>query len=76
MDKTESQFLVKGHTEQSDTQLWVLPAPTKVENGLMMLTFSDPYDFNQLKLGLCQPLPHFYAELSSVHTPSWICMYY
>ena len=30
-----------------------------------MLTFSDPHDFNQLKLRLCWPLPQFYAEFSS-----------
>ena len=31
----------------------------------MILTFSDLGDFNQLKLGCCQPLPQSYLELSS-----------
>lgn len=29
-----------------------------------MLTFTNPLDFNQLKPGLCQHLPQFYAEFS------------
>lgn len=33
--------------------------------GMMVLTFSDPCDFSQLKLAPCCPLPQFYAEFSS-----------
>ena len=32
--------------------------------------FFDPRDFSQLKLGLCQPLPQFYAEFSPAQAPS------
>ena len=39
------------------------PVPAQVDDGMMMLTFSDARDFNQLKVGLCQSSPQFYAEL-------------
>ena len=35
-----------------------------------MLTFSDPRDFNKLKLGVKQLLPQHCAEFSSAQTPS------
>ena len=40
----------------------------------MLLIFSDPGDFNQLKLGHYQSLLQFYAKLSSAQVPSWICI--
>ena len=33
--------------------------------GMMMLTSSDPHDFIQLNLGLCQTLTQFYAVFSA-----------
>ena len=41
-----------------------------------MLTFSDPHDFNKLKLGFWQLLPQHCAEFSSAQASSWICTYY
>ena len=43
--------------------------------GMIMLTFSDPHDFNQLKLEFCQLLPQFYAEFSFAQVLSWICIH-
>ena len=43
--------------------------------GIMILAFSDPPNFNELKLGLWQPLLQFYTELSPAQAPSWICIY-
>lgn len=40
-----------------------------MEDRMRMLTFSDPHDFHQLKLGLCLPLPQFYADFSSIQVP-------
>ena len=38
-----------------------------------LMNFSDPPDFNQLKL--CWPLAQINAEFSSAEAPSWICMF-
>ena len=40
-------------------------APKQVEGGM-----TDSSDFSQLKLGLCGPVPQFYAEFSSAQAPS------
>ena len=42
---------------------------------MMILTFSDAYDFNQLSCGLCQLLPQFYAEPSLAEAPLGVCMH-
>ena len=42
---------------------------------MMMLTFSDACDFNQLSYGLCQLLPQFYAEPSLAEAPLGACMH-
>ena len=39
-----------------------------------MLTFSDPSDFNHLKLGICLLLRQFNVEFSSSQAPSWISL--
>ena len=48
--------------------------PNQLEPGMMMLlTFSDPHDFNQLKLGLCPPPKplHEYACALSLNLPQF-----
>ena len=41
---------------------------------MIVLTPFDLHGFNQLKLGLCCPLPQLYADFS-FQVPSKICMY-
>ena len=87
----ESQFLLKGYTSQSDTYFWVLqelrlpPRWRTVTTcwdhrlvrtyDMMMVTFSDPWDFSQLKPALCQSFPQFYAEFSSAQAPLPVCIH-
>ena len=42
---------------------------------MIMLTFSDACDLNQLSCGLCQLLPQFYAEPSLAEAPLGDCMH-
>ena len=76
------RVLTNVYTCEINTSIWYVSlssvgskAPIQVEDGKVMLTFSDPCDLSQLKLGLCQPILQFCAEFSSAYAPSWIRLF-
>ena len=68
------QFMLRPQAMSFFQKLYFAPFPPVSHPGGGWDDDVDPPDFNQLKLGLCWPLPQFYAEFSSAQAPSWIRM--
>lgn len=65
---TESWFLLKGYTQQSDTNLSSTGTRSPHPGGGWNDNVDAP-NFNHPKLGLWKSLPQFYDEFSSAQAP-------